>query len=142
MTHTVFIPADFHLGPQHPLAYNSAGFLGKRKPLWFRSPTMKMRSGTVGTDCGGVRYEQHQQYLLISNETSTTLMTRYILYTHIYFYILFKVYLKMCINNTNVNMLHLATLPSSLLRLINDLLFVMLHFIFLTLYANKQLFCS
>ncbi|KAF4075658.1 hypothetical protein AMELA_G00221350 [Ameiurus melas] len=47
--------ADFHLGPQHPIAYNSAGFPGKRKPLWFGRPTMKMRSGPVWTDCRGVR---------------------------------------------------------------------------------------
>lgn len=62
VTHSVFIPADFHLVPQHHFAYNS-GFLGKRKPLWF------MRSGAARTDRRDVKYEQHPQYLLISNET-------------------------------------------------------------------------
>ncbi|XP_060756812.1 protein phosphatase 1 regulatory subunit 42 [Neoarius graeffei] len=52
--------ADFHLGPQHPFACNSAGFLGKRKPLWFGRPTIKMRSGAVRTDCGDVSMKNHE----------------------------------------------------------------------------------
>ncbi|XP_027032144.1 protein phosphatase 1 regulatory subunit 42 [Tachysurus fulvidraco] len=56
--------ADFHLGPQHSFAYNSAGFLGKRKPLWTGRPTIKMRSGAVRTDCGGVsKMEKHEEPL-------------------------------------------------------------------------------
>ncbi|KAB5533275.1 hypothetical protein PHYPO_G00129920 [Pangasianodon hypophthalmus] len=57
--------ADFHLGPQHPFAYNSAGFLGKRKPLWFGRPTMKMRSGAVRTDCGDISMKNHEDPLSV-----------------------------------------------------------------------------
>ncbi|XP_066538439.1 protein phosphatase 1 regulatory subunit 42 isoform X2 [Hoplias malabaricus] len=35
--------SDFHLGPQHHLVQSHAGFLGRRKPLDFGRPSMKIR---------------------------------------------------------------------------------------------------
>lgn len=107
VTHSVFIPADFRLGPQHSFAYNSAGFLRKRKPFWTGRPTIKMRSGAVRTDCGGVRYEEYQQFLLIPSKMeflSLEFLSLYCLCSQQNY----EVYLKMCINNINVNMHHLA----------------------------------
>ncbi|TSK98484.1 COP9 signalosome complex subunit 5 [Bagarius yarrelli] len=47
--------AEFHSSPQYPFAYNSAGFLGRRKPLRFGRPVIKVRSDAVRTDGGDVR---------------------------------------------------------------------------------------
>ncbi|KAG9283388.1 protein phosphatase 1 regulatory subunit 42 isoform X1 [Astyanax mexicanus] len=63
MTREITYPlsADFHLGPQHPSAQNRAGFLGKRKPLEFGRPSIKMRSGPVWTDCIGVSMSRREK---------------------------------------------------------------------------------
>ncbi|XP_046689769.1 protein phosphatase 1 regulatory subunit 42 isoform X2 [Silurus meridionalis] len=70
--------ANFHMGPQHLFAHNTAAILGKRKPLQFRRPNMNTRSSAVRTDCGGVRTKNHEDPLsagLITDIQETVVQT-------------------------------------------------------------------
>ncbi|XP_026860260.2 protein phosphatase 1 regulatory subunit 42 isoform X1 [Electrophorus electricus] len=71
--------ADFNLGPQHPFAYNYADFLGKRKPLEYVRPSMKIRSDPVQTDRKGVRIQKTAVIAGLASEENPKIQSRSLL---------------------------------------------------------------